>query len=147
MNSCFSLVSLLASESADQLPHRKHCSLFTPPASPLDMYLDMCFVVLSSGTAFHCPRDKLGCLPSDGEGIIFCTDLKSNHLPPHSIVSRQEGAHGEVLSMSCSVSLDELAKCMQEGSCCSLHSAFSVASPISEQARRTYLVTEARQNC
>lgn len=89
---------------------------------------------------FHYPRDKLGCLPFESKGIIFCTGLKSNHFPPHSIVSRQEGAQGEVLLMPCSVSLDKLTKCMQEGGSCNLHSA----SPISEQASHKYLATEAR---
>lgn len=111
-----------------------------PPALPL--YLDMCYTVFSSGTAFHYPRDKLGCLPFDTKGIIFCTGLKSNHLPPPSIIWRQEGARQEVLSISCSVSIDKLAKCMQEGGSCNLHSPFLTASPISEQAGHTYLVTE-----
>lgn len=80
-------VSHLSASWLQSLQISCHTCTCTPP-SPL-LYLDMCFIVLSSGTAFHYPRYKLGCLPFGSKGIIFCTGLKSNHLPPYSLVSSQ----------------------------------------------------------
>lgn len=100
LNSCFSLVSLVASESADQLPHRMHCSPFTPPASPL--YLDMCFIVLSSGPAFHYPRDKLGYFAIWQRGDIFlhCSEKQSPSTSLHCLKAGGSSWRGLCLFLS-----------------------------------------------